>query len=269
MLAILVISGYGPGAMSDAAVGFGPMIVTLAAIVGAVGCACLVTTLATTNGRISVPMLLLVGIAVNAMAGGLLSAIQSWSLHDFEVARALFSWGFGSFETKEPIEIGLLWVGLTVAASVIPFVARELDLFATGEEDARSLGVNTARVKLLAILAASVSAAIAVSVAGLIAFVGLVVPHVVRRISTSSHRAILPLCLLAGPVFLAGAELVQHAFLEQPFPPGVTMSLLGGPFFLFLLVRNRRELRAWGIGWIAQGSGTRTPGAPRRWMTRP
>jgi len=245
MLAILVISGYGPSAMSDVAVGFGPVIVTLAALVGAVGCACLVATLATTNGRISVPMLLLIGIAVNAMAGGLLSAIQSWSLRDPEVVQALLSWGFGSFDAKDTFEVVLLWIGLIATAAVIPFVAIELDLFATGEEDARSLGVNTTRVKLLAILAASASAAIAVSVAGLISFVGLVVPHVVRRITTSSHRAVLPLCLLAGPVFLAGTELVQRVFLEEPFPPGVTMSLLGGPFFLFLLVRNHRGLRSW------------------------
>ncbi len=245
-LAILVIGGYGPRFMIENAVGFGPVIVTLAALIGAASCAWLVTTLSTSNGRISVPMLLLVGIAVNAIAAGILAAIQSWALRDYDVSQALFSWVFGRLEDRSAFQVGLLWSGLASCALVIPFVALELDLFATGEEDARGLGVNTARVKLLAILAASASAAIAVSVAGQISFIGLVVPHVVRRITTASHRAVLPLCLLAGPVFLAGTELAQRALLGgSHLQPGVTMSLLGGPFFLFLLVRHRKELRAW------------------------
>lgn len=245
-LAILVVGGYGPRFMIENAVGLGPVIVTLAALVGAALCAWLVTTLATANGRISVPMLLLVGIAVNTIAAGFLAAIQSWALRDYDVSQALFSWIFGRLEDRSGFQVGLLWSGLLASAAVIPFVALELDLFATGEEDARGLGVNTGRVKLLAILAASASAAIAVSVAGQISFIGLVVPHVVRRITTASHRAVLPLCLLAGPVFLGGTELVQRALLgDSHLQPGVTMSLLGGPFFLFLLVRHRKELRAW------------------------
>lgn len=245
-LAILVIGGYGPRFMIENAVGFGPVAVTVSALVGAASCAWLVTTLSTANGRISVPMLLLVGIAVNAIAAGLLAAIQSWALRDYDVSQALFSWVFGRLEDRSSFQVGLLWSGLVASALVIPFVALELDLFATGEEDARSLGVNTVRVKLLTILAASAAAAIAVSVAGQISFIGLVVPHVVRRITSASHRAVLPLCLLAGPVFLAGTELVQRSLLGgSHLQPGVTMSLLGGPFFLFLLVRHRRELRAW------------------------
>lgn len=245
-LAILVIGGYGPRFMIESAVGVGPIVVTFAALIGAGACAWLVTTLATAGGRISVPMLLLVGIAVNAIAAGLLAAIQSYALRDYDVSQALFSWVFGRLEDRSPFQVSLLWVGLLLSASVIPFVALELDLFSTGEEDAQGLGVNTVRVKFLAILAASASAAIAVSVAGQISFIGLVVPHVLRRITTASHRAILPLCLLAGPVFLAGTELVQRSLLgDAHLQPGVTMSLLGGPFFLFLLVRHRKELRAW------------------------
>ena len=127
----------------------------------------------------------------------------------------------------------------------------------TGEEGGRGRGEKEGGVEGVGVVGESAGAAIAVSVAGQISFIGLVVPHVVRRITTASHRAVLPLCLLAGPVFLGGTVLVQRALLgDSHLQPGVTMSLIGGPFFLFLLVRHPQELRARWIDWSVQGSGS-------------
>ena len=136
--------------------------------------------------------------------------------------------------------------GLTLAAAAIPFTARELDLFGGGEEDAEAMGVNTTRVKLLAIGAAALAASCAVAVAGPIAFVGLVVPHVLRLSCGTSHRRLLPLSLLGGAVLMLGADYLNRGLLSQAdLQPGVLMSLIGGPLFLFLLVRGRTELATW------------------------
>ena len=122
----------------------------------------------------------------------------------------------------------------------------EFPLFAGGEDDAQSLGVHPMRVKLLSLAAAALAAAVAVAAAGQIAFVGLVVPHLLRLLSGASHRSLLPLCLVGGPVFLLGCDVLQRWLLrDAALQPGVLMSLLGGPFFIYLLFRNRAVLRGW------------------------
>jgi iron complex transport system permease protein len=246
-VAVLVIGGYGPGGLAERAAGVAPLVVSGLGFAGALATALLVTVLATRSGRVSVPTLLLVGIAINACLGGVLAAIQSLTLReDFEVARAIFSWTFGSLSDRSGVHAAIVWSGVALAALSIPFVALELDLFAAGEDDAHGLGVDTARVKLLALGAASLAAGVAVAVAGQIAFVGLVVPHLLRLVTGASHKSLLPLCLVGGPVLLLGADLVQRSLLaDAALQPGVTMSLIGGPFFLLLLVRNRGAIRSW------------------------
>ena len=119
-------------------------------------------------------------------------------------------------------------------------------MLATGEEDARALGVNTRRVKRIALVTAALASASAVAVAGQVAFIGLVVPHILRQLIGRKHRTLMLMCLMAGPVFLLGCDLVQRAMLGRDYlRPGVLMSLVGGPFFLFLLVRNRNRIREW------------------------
>lgn len=246
-IAVLLVGGYGPGGVAEIAAGSAPLVVSALGFVGALGTAGVVVLLATRDGRVSVPTLLLVGIAVNACLGGVLAAMQSLSLrYDFEIARSIFAWTFGSLADRSGTHAAIVWIGLALAALAIPFVALELDLFAAGEEDAHALGVDTARVKVVALVAASLAAGVAVAVAGQIAFVGLVVPHLLRLLTGRSHRTLLPLCLIGGPVLLLGADLLQRTlFGAYALQPGVTMSLVGGPFFLFLLTRQRSALRSW------------------------
>ncbi len=245
-LAILVLGGYGPAIVAAQSAGLAPVLVTAFGFCGALAVALLVATIATTGGRISVPTLLLVGVAINMCLGGLMAAVQSLTLADFEISRAILAWTFGTLDDRSPAQVNLLWVGLALAATIIPFVGLELDLFAGGEDDAEALGVNAGRVKLLVLVAAALAASVAVAVAGQIAFVGLVVPHVLRLLSGTSNRALLPLTLVGGPVFLLGADVIQHALLGNAMlQPGVMMSMVGGPLFLALLVRSRREMRTW------------------------
>lgn len=245
-LAVLSLGGFGPLAMLQTSADWAPGLVSACAFFGAIGATCIVTLLATVGGRVSVPTLLLVGIAVNAIAGGALAAVQYWMLRDLDLARAMLAWSFGSLEDRLGYHVVLVFVGLALAVSVLPKVAVELDLFVSGEEDARALGVDTRRTKLLALGAAALSAAVAVAVAGQIGFLGLVVPHLLRISVTRSHKGLLLLCLLGGPIALLGADLCQRALFDgAALRPGVVTSLLGGPFFLFLLVRQRARLVTW------------------------
>ncbi|MCP3914470.1 MAG: iron ABC transporter permease [bacterium] len=247
-IAILIIGGIGvEGQLLARAAANAPMLVTACSLVGALGVTLLVTAIATIGGRVSVPTLLLVGVAINVCIGGLLAGIQAWVLeYDWEVAQGIFAWTFGNLKDRSPQHAAVAFAGLAVAVSALPFVARELDLFAGGEEDAEALGVSTLRVKLLALGAAALAAACAVSVAGQIAFIGLVVPHMVRIVSGSSHRSLLPISLLAGAVFLLGTDYLNRLLLgSRALQPGVLMSIFGGPFFLFLLIRGRKAVQAW------------------------
>lgn len=247
-LAILFLGGYaGASDWLEVAAKHSPLLVTAGGFGGALAVTLLVAVIGGGAGRVSVPTLLLVGIAVNACLNGVLTAMTAWLVeHDWQLSQAVFHWSFGSLRDKSWPQVGLVWGGAALAVCALPFVARELDLFAGGEADAEGLGVHAQGVKLLVLVAASLAAACAVSVAGQIAFLGLIVPHLVRALVGSGHRALLPVTLLGGAVFLLGTDVGQRFVLgREVFRPGVLLSMIGGPFFLGLLVARRREVRTW------------------------
>ncbi|MFN0244167.1 MAG: FecCD family ABC transporter permease [Planctomycetota bacterium] len=247
VLAVMWLGGFGArtGMLAERA-DMGLLIVPLSAFLGALVVGAFVWALASSTGRVSIPALLLVGIAMNTITGGIQQLLQVLVIGDWEVSRSILAWTFGSLDDRTGWHALVVWLGVFVASLAVPWLAWELDLMQAGLEDAQALGVHTGRVRLLALCAASIAAATAVAVAGQIAFVGLVVPHVVRFFSGSSHRVVLPLSALAGAVFLVGTDVAQRALLRDvALQPGVVMSLLGGPFFLILLWRKRREIELW------------------------
>jgi iron complex transport system permease protein len=245
-LAIAWLGGFGVEFVPQGGGLGAPMIVTGCAFLGASLTTFGVASLATAGGRLSVPTLLLAGVALNTLIAGWIAALQSLTLSNVEVTRAVLAWTFGTLADRSAWQVALLWIGLVVAVGTIPFVARELDLLAGGEEDAAALGVDVPRVKVFTLVAAALATALAVSIAGQIAFLGLVVPHLVRMLVGPGHRRVLPLSLLLGGACLLGCDLAQRALLGDDYlRPGVVLSLIGGPFFLALLVKNRRALSAW------------------------
>ncbi len=245
-VAILVVGGYAPNLVIRQGAGAEALLIPIFGFVGALAATSLVALLAGRGGRISTPTLLLFGIAVNMCIAGAFAAIQSFMLRDWEVSRAIMAWTFGTLEDRSSLHVATVWAGLSLSAATIPLVAVELDLFKGGEADAQSLGVRVGRIKLLCLGGAALSAAAAVAVAGQIAFIGLVVPHVVRILTGSGHRSLLPLSILAGAIFLLLTDLLQRAVLgEGVMQPGVMMSLVGGPFFVYLLSTKRREAGGW------------------------
>jgi iron complex transport system permease protein len=245
-LAIAWVGGFG-AEFVPRGTGLGaPFLITLCAFLGAALTTFAVASIATVGGRLSVPTLLLAGVAMNTLIAGWIAALQSLTLSNVDVSRAVLAWTFGTLQDRSVWQVALLWIGLGASVLAIPFVALELDLLAGGEEDAAALGVDVPRVKVFVLLAASLATALAVSIAGQIAFLGLVVPHVVRMFVGPGHRRVLPLSVLFGGTFLLGCDLGQRALLGDAFlRPGVVLSILGGPFFLALLLKNRRALTTW------------------------
>jgi len=244
--AILIIGGYAPRLVLESSAGLDALLVPLFSFAMALGTTALVAWIASARGRASVTTLLLVGIAVNMCVAGAFAAIQYLTLEEWEVSRAILAWTFGTLDDRSGFHCLTVFAGLAVSTLAVPFVARELDLLKGGEEDAEALGVDVAKTKRIALIAAALAASAAVAVAGQIAFVGLVVPHLLRLCGLHSYRQLLWHALPAGAAFLLGADVLQRwLFGAGALQPGVMMSVVGGPFFLFLLVRSRREVSTW------------------------
>jgi ABC-type Fe3+-siderophore transport system permease subunit len=222
------------------------LLVPTAALLGALLSMTVLLGIGFQLGRSSVTQLLLIGIALTSLWGGLTALVQNLALDRFDVSRAIVAWGLGSLDDRGPWHAGIVSSSLLLGILAIPFLGRALDLFAMGEADARTLGVHPGRIKFMTVLVTSILSAGAVAVAGQIAFIGLIIPNVVRVVLGSKHSRLLPASVLVGAVFLLGLDSFQRIFLPLwGLRPGVLLSLVGAPFFLFLLVRQRREVGPW------------------------
>lgn len=198
---------------------------------------------AETEGQFHIMTLLLAGIALNSVAGAGIGLMTF--LADDEQLRSLTFWLLGGFG-------GATWTAALVAlpaAAVGLFMllrlALQLNAFALGESDAYHLGVHVESLKRNAMVGAALSVGAAVSIAGGIGFVGLVVPHLLRLIGGADHRYVLPGSALGGASLLVLADLASRTVvLPAELPVGVVTSLFGGPFFLWLLIRYKRTLIA-------------------------
>lgn len=184
--------------------------------------------------------LLLAGVAVAA----LFSAVQTYLLQQLDQTRSreVLSWMFGRLSTDgwAPVLTALPY--LVVSVAVLLAYGRRLDVMRVGDDEARSLGVNAGRVRLVVITTATLMTAAAVSVSGLIGFVGLVIPHVVRLLASHSYRVLLPLAGLYGGAFLLLVDVGARTLVAPAeLPIGVITAFVGAPFFAYLLWRRRRE----------------------------
>jgi iron complex transport system permease protein len=220
-------------------VGWGPIAaVPAAAFLGAV--LAVVGSAVVARGRLDSPAtLLLSGVAMAA----LFSALQTYALQrlDHVRAREVLSWLFGKLATHgwDPVLLLLPYVVMAGAALVLH--ARHLDVLRVGDDEARALGLDPARSRLVVITAATLVTAAAVAVSGLIAFVGLVVPHIVRLLGGHSYRVIVPLSAVVGAAFLATVDVGARTIAAPAeLPVGVITAFVGAPFFAFILWRGTR-----------------------------
>ena len=217
----------------------GVSAVTLLAFAGALGVTLLVYRLAWAHGDVAVEHLLLAGVAVGAFLGAIISALQ---LFGGESLQQVIFWLMGGFSGRT-WEHALLAAPYVVAGYLVArLLARDLNLLVMGDETARSLGVPVARSRGLLIVAGSLMAAAAVAVSGLIGFVGLVVPHLMRLLTGPDHRRLIPAAALAGGFTLLLADtLARSIAVPAEIPVGIVTAALGAPFFLYLLRRHRKR----------------------------
>jgi iron complex transport system permease protein len=213
-----------------------------AAFLGALITALAVYGLSLQRGRTNLAALLLAGIALNSVLGAITSVLLLRSA-DFNSLRAVLSWLVGSLEGRGWDYFHVAKWPILVSTVLILFYSRDLNLMVIGEESAQSLGVNVPRTRLILLALSSLMTASAVSIAGAISFVGLVVPHMLRLIIGPDHRVLLPASLIGGAAFLVFADaLARSVIAPELLPVGTVTALVGGPFFLFLLWRNRRTI---------------------------
>jgi iron complex transport system permease protein len=206
------------------------------AFLGALITLLVVIRLSSVGGQISPTNLILSGVIVAAILSAAIGLIKY--LADEQVAVIIF-WLMGSFVSRTWLEAGLT-CGLGLAGfAVFWYHARDLNILCLGGRAASSLGVETKRVRLVLLIAASLVAAAGVSVSGIIGFVGLLIPHLMRFVMGPDHRLLLPASALAGAALLLSADTISRAMLPHEVPIGVLTAVIGGPFFCWVFRRKQ------------------------------
>jgi iron complex transport system permease protein len=229
--------GAAAGAACGALLGLSPLLSPAAAFLGAAASSLGVAALARRGGRLDLQRLLLAGLIANAFFSALLLA--AFSIASGDAARTMLFWMMGSLADATPGKLAALFPYVLVGSAVLIASAARLNLFAIGEDNAAALGVDTERTKRIVFLAASLLTGAAVAFAGVIGFVGLLVPHAVRAVAGNNQRTLLPLSGLAGATLLVAADAVSRAALAPvELPIGALTAALGAPLFAWLLLRT-------------------------------
>ncbi len=209
------------------------------AFAGAAGALALVYVVASLGGRFSMAALLLSGVAISAFIAAIISAIILFT-SDLQAQREMLFWlagGLGA-STWTDIRISTPLVLLGIAIAIL--LSRDLNLLMVSEDEAKALGVRVVLTRNVLLLAASLITGAAVAFSGAIAFVGLIAPHTLRLIIGADHRALVPLSAIGGGLFLLAADtLARVAVAPAEIPVGVVTALVGAPFFILLLARNK------------------------------
>ena len=217
-------------------------LVPLAAFLGALGTVAAVVLVARTGGRTTPHALLLTGVVANSLAASLIMLVNAMA--SYRQAQGVLFWMMGALSSQSYALVAVAGSYAAIGAVALVRHAAALNLLAAGEEGAAALGVETERVRRAVFLAAALLVGAAVSVSGMISFVGLIVPHVLRLLLGPDLRLLIPASFLGGAVFLIWADTLARTVLgPAELPVGVVTALLGGPFFLFLLRRSLRGSR--------------------------
>jgi len=224
------------GSIATAWLGF---VVPAAALVGGLGATALVYAVAHAGGASSGASILLAGVIVNAIAGALITFIKT--LVSASKAQELLFWLMGFLDVPSPLTLLMLVAYVGAGAAVLVADSGRMNLLALGDEPAQHLGVDVRALERRVYFACSLVVGAIVSVTGLIGFVGLVVPHALRRILGPDHRVLVPVSLISGGAMLVLCDLVARLSFQwigtEP-PVGAVTALVGGPLFLLLLRRR-------------------------------
>jgi len=233
--AVAIVGGAALGGMPEV---FAPYLLSLCAFLGGLVVTSLVYRLGRRNGQTSVTTMLLAGIALNALAFACIGLFTY--LADDATLRTLTFWNLGSLNGASYARLWPLLLVTLAVALWLPRRAQALNALLLGESEARHLGVAVERLKRELVFCTALGVGAAVAAAGMIGFIGLVVPHLVRLLVGPDHRVLLPASALAGASLLLLADLFARLILSPAeLPIGIVTALIGAPFFLYLLLRGR------------------------------
>ncbi|HUA33770.1 MAG TPA: iron ABC transporter permease [Candidatus Binataceae bacterium] len=220
--------------------GGGEAVVPLFAFGAALLSTLAVYRLALVDGQLDPLTLLLCGVIFNAFWGAAIMLVNS--VVNFYFTHSILFWLMGSLEAPTYSEVAIVSALGLVGFAVLMFHARDMNLLALGDESAAELGVNVDRLRRLTFFATSIMIGAAVSVSGIITFVGLIVPHTLRLAFGSDHRLLLPASLIGGAAFMVAADLLARIVIAPAeIPVGAITALCGGPFFILMLRRESRR----------------------------
>lgn len=215
-------------------------VTTIFALIGALGTTFLVYSIASSSGKVSVVTLLLSGIALSAMLSAMTSLVIVFREND--LARIVF-WLMGGLTAASWQKLYIITPVIISLIIISGFYMRDLNIISMGDERAIQMGVQTDKVKRTLLVLASIIAALAVSVSGVIGFVGLITPHIIRLIVGPDHKILFPASVLAGGIVLLGSDTIARTVLiPREIPVGIITSIVGVPFFLYLLVKSRQQV---------------------------
>ncbi|MBW1635638.1 MAG: iron ABC transporter permease [Deltaproteobacteria bacterium] len=216
---------------------FNQFSIPLFAFVGAIVTLFVVIHLSTFNGQISANTLILSGVIVGAILSAGISFLKY--LADEQVAIIIF-WLMGSFISSTWDGVVIIGVAVLIGAIVTLYYGRDLNIMSLGSRSSDALGVETARVRIILLLTASFVTAICVAMTGIIGFIGLIVPHLMRFFVGPDNRKLLPVSAMAGGILLLFADTITRAILPVEVPIGVLTALIGGPFFCVIFRKRQR-----------------------------
>jgi len=213
--------------------------ISIAAFVGAVSIIFIVYNIAKINNDVPVTTLLLSGVAMSQFLTAILSILML--IFDRDLNKIIL-WTMGSLSGKGWESIMNLLPYSILGIIILLFLSRDMDLLLLGDESAKNLGVEADKVKKIALVTASVITAAAVSVSGIIGFVGLIVPHIVRIFMGPKHIKLLPISFIVGGLLMVVCDTIARSIIPQEIPVGIITAILGGPFFIYLLKKRKEEV---------------------------
>jgi iron complex transport system permease protein len=220
---------------------FGLSLVAIGAFIGSFLITILVYRLSTSELGTSVTTMLLAGIAVSALAGAVNGLLSYYA--DNEMLRQISIWQMGNLSAASWSKVFVIAIVGLLVLSLFPRESKSLNALLLGESEARHLGIDVQYVKRKLILLTTLGIGTAVAVGGMIGFVGLIVPHIIRLLIGPDHRWLLPVSALAGGLLLLIADTIARIIISPiELPTGILTAILGAPFFIMLLVQQRREL---------------------------
>lgn len=244
---------YVIGISSGAALGAGLVIIfggswivynisstSIGAFIGAVTTTFVVYWISRVKKKAPVTILLLSGIAVGQFLTAVLSFLMV--IYTDDMSKIIY-WTMGSFSGKSWEHLISIFIPLAICMIILNFFSRDLNIMLLGEESAQNLGVDVEKNKVILLIICSLMISISVAVSGIIGFVGLIIPHIVRLIIGPDHRVLIPASMLVGGIFMTFADTLARTIISPTeIPVGIITALFGGPFFIYLLRRTKKRI---------------------------